>query len=165
MTKARHVFYSLHYDADRSRVAGILGSGALQGNLEAPLPEWDKIKRSGEFAIKRWVENSLKGRSCCVVLIGAQTASRPWVRYEIRRARELGLAMFGVHVHQLKDAKGLQSVKGDNPFEHPDSGLGADAASVLVFEPPQSDSKLAYRYIVDNLAQWAELAAAQRVQR
>jgi MTH538 TIR-like domain (DUF1863) len=161
MSKARHVFYSLHYDADRSRVAGILGASALQGNLEAKLPEWDKIKRSGDFAIKRWVENALKGRSCCVVLIGAQTASRPWVRYEIRRAHELKLAMFGIHVHHLADAKGLQSAKGDNPFEHPDSGLGGGAASVLVFDPPETESKLAYRHIVDNLADWAELAVAQ----
>jgi MTH538 TIR-like domain (DUF1863) len=95
------------------------------------------------------------------VLIGAQTAGRPWVRYEIRRARELELAMFGIYVHHLKDAKGLQSAKGDNPFEHPDSGLGAGAASALVFDPPETDSKLAYRHIVDNLAQWAELAVAQ----
>lgn len=162
MTKARHVIYSLHYDADRSRVAGILGSSALQGNLEAKLPEWDKIKRSGDFAIKRWVENALKGRSCCVVLIGAHTASRPWVRYEIRRAHELELAMFGVYVHHLKDGKGLQSSKGDNPFEHADSGLGDGGANVLVFDPPETDSKLAYRHIVDNLAQWAELAVAQK---
>src|ERR1700754_195135 len=142
MTKSRHVFYSLHYDADRSRVAGILSSSALQGNLEAKLPEWDKIKRSGEFAIKRWVENALKGRSCCVVLIGAQTASRPWVRYEIRRAHELELPIFGVYVHHLKDAKGLQSTKGDNPFEHPDSGLGDRAATTLVFDPPETESIL-----------------------
>jgi MTH538 TIR-like domain (DUF1863) len=158
---ARHVFYSLHYDADRTRVAGILSSSALQGNLEAKLPEWDKIKRSGDFAIKRWLENALKGRSCCVVLIGAQTASRPWVRYEIKRSRELKLAMFGVYIHNLKDAKGLQSTKGDNPFEHPDSGLGDFAASVPVFDPPESDGKLAYRHIVDNLAHWAEVAVAQ----
>jgi MTH538 TIR-like domain (DUF1863) len=158
---ARHVFYSLHYDADRTRVGGILSSGALQGNLEANLAEWDKIKRSGDFAIKRWVEQGLRGRSCNVVLIGAQTAQRPWVRYEIKRSRELRLALFGVHIHNLKDAKGQQSAKGDSPFEHADSGLGSFATSVPVFEPAETDSKLAYRSIVDNLARWAELAAAQ----
>jgi len=94
-------------------------------------------------------------------LIGAHTASRPWVRYEIRRAHELEIAMLGVYVHHLKDAKGLQSSKGDNPFEHPDSGLGDGGANVLVFDPPDTDSKLAYRHIVDNLAHWAELAVAQ----
>jgi hypothetical protein len=120
----RHVFYSLHYDADRSRVGGVLSSNVLVGNLEAKLAEWDKIKRSGEFAIKRWVENALKGRSCSVVLIGAQTATRPWIHYEIKRSHELGLALFGVHVHHLNDAKGRQSTRGDNPFEHPDCALG-----------------------------------------
>jgi hypothetical protein len=158
---ARHVFYSLHYDADRSRVAGVLSSSALVGNLEAKLPEWDKIKRSGDFAIKRWIENQLKGRSCNVVLIGAQTATRPWVRYEIKRSHELGLALFGIHVHHLRDTKGQQSTKGANPFEHADSGLGEFAASVPVFDPAESDSKLAYREIADNLAHWAEVAVAQ----
>jgi hypothetical protein len=158
---ARHVFYSLHYDADRTRCAGILSSSTLQGNLEAKLPEWDKIKRSGDFAVKRWLENALKGRSCCVVLIGAKTADRPLVRYEIKRSRELKLAMFGVRVHNLRDAAGLQSARGDNPFEHPDTGLGNFAADVPVFDSPETDSKLAYRHIVDNLAHWAELAVAQ----
>jgi hypothetical protein len=156
----RHVFYSLHYDADRSRVSGILSSRVLDGNLEVPLAEWDKIKRSGEFAIKRRLENALKGRSCCIVLIGTQTASRPWIRYEIKRSRELKLALLGIHVHHLKDSKGQQSAKGDNPFEHPDSGLGGAAADVPVFDPPETDSHLAYRHIVDNLAHWAELAVA-----
>jgi hypothetical protein len=161
---ARHIFYSLHYDADRSRVGGILSHAALAANREEKLAEWDKIKRSGDFAIKRWLELSLKGRSCCIVLIGAQTASRPWVRYEIKRSHELKLALLGVHVHHLKDAKGKQSTKGASPFDHPDSGLGSFAANVPVFDPPDSDAKLAYRYIVDNLAAWAELAVAQATQ-
>jgi hypothetical protein len=154
----RHVFYSLHYDADRSRVAPILNSTVLIANTEAKLAEWDKIKRSGEFAIKRWLEQQLKGRSCTVVLIGAATASRPWVHYEIEHSHALGLGLFGIYVHALKDAKGRQSAKGANPFEAPESGLGSLATRVPVFDPPESDSKLAYRHIADNMARWAEEA-------
>jgi hypothetical protein len=157
---ARHVFYSLHYDADRSRVAGLLGSKVLSGQLEAKPDEWAKIQRSGDFAIKRWLENALKGRSCTVVLIGAETASRPWVQYEIRRSHELGLGLLGVHVHHLKDARGEQSTKGPNPFES--AGLVSGAADIPVFDPPESDSKLSYRYIVDNLPRWAEQAVADQ---
>lgn len=157
---ARHVFYSLHYDADRSRVAPILNSAALIANTEAKPAEWDKIKRSGEFAIKRWLEQQLKGRSCTVVLIGAATASRPWVQYEIKRSHELGLGLLGIHVHALKDTKGRQTTKGANPFEVPESGLGSFAARVPVFDPPGTDSKLAYRHVADNMARWAEEAVA-----
>jgi hypothetical protein len=109
----------------------------------------------------RGCENALKGRSCCVVLIGAKTADRPLVRYEIKRARELKLAMFGVRVHNLRDTAGLQSARGDNPFEHPDTALDGFAANVPVFDSPETDSKLAYRHIVDNLTHWAELAVKQ----
>ena len=159
---ARHAFYSLHYDGDRSRVAGVRASKALVPNQELELAEWDKLKRSGELAVKRWIEKSLQGRSCTVVLIGAHTASRPWVHYEIKRSAELGLGLLGIHVHHLKDAKGQQSGKGANPFEHAASGLGAIASHPLVFDPPETDAKLAYHYIVDNLARWAEEAVAAR---
>jgi hypothetical protein len=162
---ARHVFYSLHYDADRSRVDGILHSKVLTANVELKLPEWDKVKRSGALAIRRWVENSLKGRSCTIVLIGEQTASRPWVHYEIKRSLELGLGVFGVHVHHLLDKKGQPSKKGANPFEHPDAGLGASAAEIAVYEPPEPDSKLAYHYMVDSLAAWADEAVATRLNK
>jgi len=159
---ARHVFYSLHYAADRSRVAGILTSKVLVANHEATPAEWEKLKRSGEFAVKRWIENGLKGRSCTVVLIGEHTATRPWIHYEIKRSAELGLGLLGVHVHPLKDAKGQIGPRGDNPFEHPATGLGAAAARVPVFDSPETDSKLAYHYIVDNLAAWADEAIAAR---
>jgi hypothetical protein len=94
-----------------------------------------------------------------VVLIGAQTASRPWIHYEIKRSAELGLGLLGVHVHQLKDAKGKVASKGDNPFLHPDS-LGPAGANIPVYDPPETDSQLVYHYIVDNLAEWADAAVA-----
>lgn len=162
---ARHVFYSLHYDADRSRVDGILNSKVLLANTEASLAEWDKLKRSGALAVRRWIENGLKGRSCTVVLIGEHTASRPWIHYEIKRSAELGLGLLGVHVQHLKNKKGQTTSKGKNPFEHPDAGLGAGAASVPVYDPPEADSLLAYHYIVDNLAAWTDEAVAARTHK
>jgi hypothetical protein len=158
---SRHVFYSLDYARDRSRVAGILSSHVLEANVEAKPADWAKLTRSGDFAIKRWLEQQLKGRSCTVVLIGEHTASRPLVQYEIRHSRQLKLGLLGVHVHQLKDSQGKQSAKGANPFEHPACGLGELAADIVVVDPPETDSKLAYRYIVDNLARWAEQAVEQ----
>jgi hypothetical protein len=159
---ARHVFYALHYDADRTRVAGILESRALEGHLEATRVEWAKLQRSGDFAIQRWIENQLKGRSCTIVLIGTQTAMRPWIHYEIKRSRQLKLALFGIHVHHLTDAQGRQSEKGENPFEHPETGLGSGAAAIPVYDPPETESTLVYRHIADNMARWADDAVGQR---
>lgn len=159
---ARHVFYSLDYDADRSRAAGILRSHALEANLEASPEEWAQLKRSGNFAIKHRLEAQLKGRSCTVVLIGTNTAMRPWVQYEIKRSRELKVAMIGIHVHRLRDANGKESTKGESPFHHPETGLGSGASAIPVYDPDEKDSQLVYRHIADNMARWADEAVAQR---
>jgi hypothetical protein len=160
---SRHVFYSHHYDEDRSRVAPLLGPGsrALQGQLEASVADWDKLKRSGSFGIKRWLDQQLKGRSCTIVLIGSHTASRPLILEEIKRSWELGLSLIGVHIHPLKDAKGQPSTRGDNPFLQPATGLGDLGATVPVFESSETDSKLAYRDIADHLPQWVEQGVAR----
>jgi len=159
---SRHVFYSLHYEADRARAELVRNVPGLVPHLEAKPSEWATLQRTGEFALKRWFETQLRGRSCTIVLIGAQTASRAQVNYEIKRSWELKLGLVGVHIHALKDAQGKPSEKGDNPFVVPASGLGEAASRVRVYDPPETDSKLAYRYIADNLTKWVELAVADR---
>jgi len=159
---SRHVFYSLDYDADRSRVELVRNLARLQANPEAKPNEWATITRSGDFAIKRWLEQQLRGRSCMIVLIGADTASRPGVRHEIARARQLQLGLLGVHVHGLADAKGKQSTKGPSPFEAQDAE-GSQAAAVAVYDPPETESKQVYRFIADHLEAWVEKAVASRV--
>src|SRR5689334_542396 len=128
---ARHVFYSLHYDADRTRAELLRNLAGLVPNLEAKPSDWATIRRSGDFAVKRWFDQQLRGRSCTIVLIGAQTSTRPWVQYEIARSWELKLGVLGVHIHNLKDAKGQQTSKGESPFVPP------LAAQVQVYDPPE----------------------------
>src|SRR5687768_6284096 len=53
-TMSRHVFYSLHYEADRSRAQLLRSLPGLSANLEAKPSEWATIQRTGEFAFKRW---------------------------------------------------------------------------------------------------------------
>ena len=153
---SRHVFYSLHYEADRSRSELVRKIPGQTPNLEARPSEWDAIKRSGEFAFKRWFEQQVRGRSCTVVLIGSETRHRRGVLYEIERSWALGLGLLGVYVHNFRDGQGRQSVKGESPFA---SQL---APFVQLYDPPESDSKLAYRYIADNLLKWIESAVAAR---
>jgi hypothetical protein len=160
---SRHVFYSLHYDADRSRAELIRNIPGLVPNLEAKPGEWATIKRTGDFAFKLWFEQQVRGRSCTIVLIGAQTATRPGIQHEIKRSWDLRLGLVGVHIHALKDAKAMQTSKGDNPFEQPAAGLGEHASLVRVYESPEADSKLVYRFIADNLARWVEHAVATRL--
>ncbi|HEY6881430.1 MAG TPA: TIR domain-containing protein [Polyangiales bacterium] len=158
---SRHVFYSLHYEKDRARADLVRKLSGLVPNLEAKPTEWAALQRTGDFAIKRWFEQQARGRSCTIVLIGAETASRKWVRYEIERSWQLGLGVLGVYIHRLKDERGQQATQGEDPFLA--AGLGAHAALIRSYDPPEQDSKLAYRYIADHLEKWVELAVATRV--
>lgn len=159
----RHVFFSLHYERDRSRAELVRKIPGLVANPEAKPDEWATVKRSGDFAFKRWFEQQLRGRSCTIVLIGSETASRPAIQHEIKRSWELRLGLLGVHVHALRDAAGNPSQKGESPFALPEAGLGEHAPLIRVYDPPESDSKLAYRFVADNLAKWVEHAVATRL--
>jgi len=79
----RKVFYSFHYDNDVFRVQQIRNMGILEGNAPTTPNEWEAIKQSGDGAIKRWINANLQLKSCVIVLIGAETADRKWVNYEI----------------------------------------------------------------------------------
>jgi hypothetical protein len=44
----------------------------------------------------------LRGTSVTVVLIGRQTANRPWVKYEIAQSIAQNNGLLGIHIHHLK---------------------------------------------------------------
>ncbi len=83
---AKSVFYSFHYDRDAWRVQQIIQMGALEGQPILNAQQWEEVKRKGDAAIEKWIADQMAYKSAVVVLIGAQTASRPWVRHEIAYA-------------------------------------------------------------------------------
>ena len=113
----RKVFYSFDYKKDACRVQQVKQMGKLTGDEPVASNKWEEIKRSGDYAIKKWIEESLKSCSCLVVLIGEETASREWVQYEIKRAWELGKVVVGIYIHNLKDPNYGCCRRGENPFE------------------------------------------------
>src|SRR5690242_6355679 len=116
MTK-RKVFHSFHFFNDCWRAGQVRNIGAIEGNTPVSSNEWEEVKRKGEDSIKEWINDNMNYRSCLVVLIGSETASRKWVKYEIKHAWKNGKGVVGVFIHGLKDVSGNQSSKGPNPFE------------------------------------------------
>ena len=161
---AKPVFYSFYYDQDSSRVAQVRNIGMVDANPPARDNDWEEVTKGRDPAIRRWIEDQLSGRSCTVVMIGAQTAGRKWINYEIVRSWDEGKGVFGVHIHHLKNLLGLQSYKGRNPF----AGLRADRGMldltnvVRVYDPPYTDSKQTYSYIAANLSGWIDQAVESR---
>ena len=57
--------------------------GMVDGNTPVSDNDWETVKRGGDRAIKRWIEQQIQTRSCTVVLVGSKTAGRRWITYEI----------------------------------------------------------------------------------
>jgi len=158
----RQVFFSFHYKADAWRAAQVRNMGVVEGNKPVSDNEWEQITRRGDEAIKRWIDEQMRYRSCVVVLIGSQTAGRKWIKYEIKKGWEDGKGVVGVYIHNLKDQYGKQTRKGRNPFE--DFTLTVNGVKrrfsdiVKAYDPPYSESDKVYDYIKQNLANWVEEA-------
>lgn len=160
----RRVFYSFHYHADHVRAAQVRNMGVVEGNRPASDNDWESIKKGGDPAIKRWIDDQLLGKSCTVVLIGAQTAGRRWINYEIEASWKNNKGLLGIYIHHLKDFNSEQTHKGMNPFA--DFTLGDQrtplSSIVKTYDPPYIDSKLVYAYIKDNFSDWLDEAIAIR---
>lgn len=139
---ARRVFYSFHYEADSWRTSQVRNIGTIEGNRPVSDNAWEQVKRGGDKAIQNWIDGQLKGRSCTIVLIGANTAGRKWINYEIEKSWNEGKGLLGIHIHNLRDQDGSQSAKGKNPFDGFTLGNSQRKLSsiVPVYDPPYSDS-------------------------
>jgi hypothetical protein len=153
----RQVFYSFHYNDDSWRAAQIRNIGVIDGNTPASDNDWETVKKGGDAAIKNWIGDQMKGRTCTVVLIGAKTAGRKWITYEISKSWNDGKGILGIYIHKLEDKLGNQTTKGDNPFD------SLTSTNVInIYDPPYSNSKQVYDHIKNNIAAWIELAIRQR---
>ena len=155
---ARRAFYSLHYKPDNWRASQVRNMGVVEGNKPASDNDWERIKKGGDAAIKKWIDGQLNGKSVAIVLIGEKTAGRKWIKYEIKKAWEDGKGVLGIYIHNLRDKDGNQASKGRNPFD--DFTIEGKSMSSIVkaYDPPYSTSTYVYDNIKENLADWIEKA-------
>lgn len=150
------VFYSFHFSNDVMRVQQIRNIGAIEGNSAVNANDWERIKKSGKTAVQNWIDENMKYKRCVVVLIGSETASRPWVKYEIERAWNLGKAIIGIHIHNIRCPRTGICRKGANPFDEFSFNDGRKLSSVIPCYDP--DPSQAYREIATNISSWIEHA-------
>ena len=157
---ARSVFYSFHYKPDNWRASTVRNIGTVEGNRPATDNDWESITSAGEAAIKRWIASQLKGRSCTVVLVGANTANRKWINYEIVKSWDDGMGVVGIRIYGLKNSKGETSAIGDNPFDYITHGKTKKKLSAIVkcYKPAGADSQERYAWIEKHLANAVEEA-------
>jgi hypothetical protein len=118
---ARRVFFCFHYDRDVRRIVQVRNSWVVRAKGEAQ-PFYDKAafeeakRRVG--GIEKWIEEQMKNTSVTVVLYGAETYERDWVRHEIKRSYELGKGMLAIDIHNVKDPQTGTDRQGRNPLEY-----------------------------------------------
>ena len=160
MVTKRQVFYSFHYKPDSWRVSQVRNIGAIEGNKPAPDNDWETIASRGDDAIKRWIKEQMKYRSCTLVLVGQNTADRRWINYEIVESWNAGMGVAGIYIHGLKNNDGYIANQGNNPFNYISYGDTGKKLSTIVkcYNPVGVNSKEKYDWISKYIAQIANEA-------
>ena len=160
MEAKRQVFYSFHYKPDCWRASQVRSIGFVEGNKAAPDNEWEKITSAGGDAIKKWINDQMKYRSCSVVLVGNKTADRKWINYEIVKSWNENMGLVGIYIHGLKNSDGYISEKGNNPFDYINYGDTGKKLSTIVkcYNPTGKNSKERYAWISQYISAAVEEA-------
>ena len=155
---ARQVFFSFHHGGDILRVGQVRNSWLLRGMREdagfVDAASWESIKRQGDDAVRRWINNQLDGTSVTVVLIGQETSNRAWVRYEIQESHRRGNGLLGIYIHNVKDLNGHFGMQGRNPFD-----FVSDPYSRMPLSGTYPTYDWQYNDGRTNMSSWIEQAA------
>lgn len=156
---ARKVYWSFYYKDDASRVQQVVNMGSVEGQPLLSGQKWEEVKRGGDDAIKKWINDQMKGKTCLVVLVGSRTSTRPWVDYEIKKAWKDGLGVVGIRIHGLRDlATQSTAAMGVSPFANLNLNGKPFGDIVQLYNPPGTDSKAVYASISNNVEKLVEAA-------
>ncbi|MES5482118.1 TIR domain-containing protein [Bradyrhizobium sp. INPA03-11B] len=114
---APKIFFSFSYH-DLWRVNVVRNSAVLDGICLAGFHDpsnWEETMGRGDAAVKALIDDALKATAATVVLIGARTADRAYISYEIERSVELGHALLGVRINRIRDESGRSDPAGHVP--------------------------------------------------
>ena len=115
---ARRVFFSFDHDGDIWRANQVRNSNVVAGPHLAGFfdhSEYEEASKTGKIGTQRMILNHLKDTTVTVVLIGTETANRPWVKYEIKQSIAHKNGLLGIYIHHLKDSNRLASPRGPKP--------------------------------------------------
>lgn len=135
---ARRVYFAFDYldvfAVNQIRRSGQFTSVAVAGFHDAS--QWEKLRQKNDDVIRRAIDTALMNTSVTVACIGARTASRPWVKYELAASLARGNGLLGVFL--------------------PGTG-GHPIPKVLV-----DSGASVYRWNPQRFAAWVEAAATRR---
>src|SRR5579872_6887578 len=114
----RQVFFSFHYQRDITRVNQIRNLPEIVDHAAAGFKDgslWEEAKKKSDDAVKKLIDKGLEGTSVTLVCIGAKTAGRKFINYEIQKSIDRGNGVLGVKIHHLKNLDSEVDSEGDIP--------------------------------------------------
>lgn len=139
---ARSVYFSFHYqDVIDFRANVVRNSGKFRksGDVFRDSSIWEEAQEKQVKKIKLLIDEELKGSSVTCVLIGSETYSRRWVRYEIMKSFEMKKGQVGVGINWIKDKNGNTKLwRGENPFSYLKIKINKDGKLIDLFEYKES---------------------------
>ncbi len=150
---ARKTFFSFHFEGDSWRAGQVRNSNVIPIECETGFMDacdWEEVKKKGAPAVEQWIASQLEGTSVTAVLIGTETAGRPWVQHEIIESWNRGNGIVGVLIHNIRDQNGETASPGRNPLDEIKLPDGRSLAAVC----------RTYDWVADNgranLGSWIE---------
>jgi hypothetical protein len=110
---ARRVYFAFHYERDIWRVQVVRHSQRIGTSTDYKVAGkywfdnslFEEAKKKGAAAVKKMIDDGMIGASVLCVLFGAETYTRPWVKYEILKAMADGMGIFGVYINRIENQK------------------------------------------------------------
>jgi hypothetical protein len=143
---ARRCFFSFHYRADVWRAWQVRNGWVTSDDREDAgffdASVFEAKEREGDETLKRFLRDGLKGSSVVCALIGAETAARRWVRYELVRGFEQGKGLLGVRIHQLKNSNSQTA------------SLGVNVLDCLGYELDETKETIKFKELSNGVWKW-----------
>jgi len=97
---ARRVYFAFDYQdvfaVNQIRRAGQFVDVAVAGFADAS--QWEKLKERDPAVIRAAIDAAVVNTSVTVACVGARTAGRRWVTYELAASRDRGNGLLGVYL-------------------------------------------------------------------
>lgn len=118
----RSIFVSFDYDNDR-HYKNLLSAWDANQSFQFDFEDHSvstPVDSTAAGPIRAVITRKMREATCCLVIIGSQTARSAWVSWEIENAKALGL--------------GLVAVKINRSYETPSPLYGTNASWALAFD-------------------------------
>lgn len=117
---ARRTFFSFHYKPDVQRAQVVKNSWVTKDREDAGFFDasaMEKAKRTDPDTLRNFLIKQMEGSSVVCALVGAETALRPWVRFEIMRGIWDQRGLLAVRIHTIRNWEQQTTTAGPNPLD------------------------------------------------